>query len=108
MNTLDKYSDKASLSWHLPTLKLLILLQTIPILTAKLKTYDDSITKGTAPQLYLGPRWGGNLHAGSVLPPRAQVPLPSLWHTWALPKEQLTPAAIAGAAGNRQGNGHRL
>ena len=83
----DRYSDKSLIELALAHPEAIDFVANYPDSDGKAKTYDDSLTKGTAPQLYTwDSRWGGVSYAGSVIATKGLTG-----------KNNWTPADIAGA-----------
>ena len=98
----DKYSDKSLIELALAHPEAIDFVANYPDSDGKPKTYDDSITKGTAPQLYTwDSRWGGVSYAGSVIATKGSGPTAlSMAYMGLTGKNNWTPADIAGAADN--------
>ena len=95
----DRYSDKSLIELALAHPEAIDFVANYPDSDGKAKTYDDSLTKGTAPQLYTwDSRWGGVSYAGSVIATKGSGPTAlSMAYMGLTGKNNWTPADIAGA-----------
>ena len=95
----DKYSDKSLIELALAHPEAIDFVANYPDSDGKAKTYDDSLTKGTAPQFYTwDSRWGGVSYAGSVIATKGSGPAAlSMAYMGLTGKNNWTPADIAGA-----------
>ncbi len=95
----DRYNDKSLIELALAHPEAIDFVANYPDSDGKAKTYDDSLTKGTAPQLYTwDSRWGGVSYAGSVIATKGSGPTAlSMAYMGLTGKNNWTPADIAGA-----------
>lgn len=95
----DRYNDKSLIELALAHPEAIDFVANYPDSDGKAKTYDDSLTKGTAPQFYTwDSRWGGVSYAGSVIATKGSGPTAlSMAYMGLTGKNNWTPADIAGA-----------
>lgn len=95
----DRYSDKSLIELALTHPEAIDFVANYPDSDGKAKTYDDSLTKGTAPQFYTwDSRWGSVSYAGSVIATKGSGPTAlSMAYMGLTGKNNWTPADIAGA-----------
>lgn len=95
----DRYNDKSLIELALTHPEAIDFVANYPDSDGKAKTYDDSLTKGTAPQFYTwDSRWGGVSYAGSVIATKGSGPTAlSMAYMGLTGKNNWTPADIAGA-----------
>ena len=95
----DRYNDKSLIELALTHPEAIDFVANYPDSDGKAKTYDDSLTKGTAPQFYTwDSRWGGVTYANSVIATKGSGPTAlSMAYMGLTGKNNWTPADIAGA-----------
>lgn len=95
----DRYNDKSLIELALAHPEAIDFVANYPDSDGKAKTYDDSLTKGTAPQFYTwDSRWGGVSYAGSVIATKGSGPTAlSMAYMGLTGKNNWTPADIADA-----------
>lgn len=95
----DRYNDKSLIELALAHPEAIDFVANYPDSDGKAKTYDDSLTKGTAPQFYTwDSRWGSVSYAGSVIATKGSGPTAlSMAYMGLTGKNNWTPADIAGA-----------
>lgn len=93
----DKYSDKSLIELALAHPEAIDFVANYPDSDGKAKTYDDSLTKGTAPQFYTwDSRWGGVSYAGSVIATKGSGPTALYGVHGAYREEQLDSSRYCG------------